>query len=132
MSLAALFPAACVFSLFMSAAFAQDSVRFMAPADGVTVAQTFTVEMGVTGMTVGPAGELKVSSGQHHVIVDGSPIATGEVVPVDENPIHFGNGQIETTLTLAPGTQTLTLQFAEGLDRSYGTGMSSTITVQIE
>lgn len=124
--------AAYTFFLASGAAFAEGNVHFVVPTDGATVPRTFTVEMGVTGMSVEPAGELKEGRGHHHLIVDGNAIATGETVPADERHIHFGKGQTETTLTLTPGAHTLSLQFADGLHRSYGPGMSSTITVQIE
>ena len=124
--------AAGALSLTIGAAFAEGSVHFVAPTDGATVPQTFKVEMGVTGMTVEPAGELNEGHGHHHLIVDGSAVAAGETVPADERHIHFGKGQTETTLTLPPGEHALTLQFADGLHRSYGPALSRTITVQVE
>lgn len=106
-------------------------VFFVSPADGATVKGPVTVKMGVEGMTVKPAGEVVASSGHHHVIVNASGVAEGAVVPADAQHIHFGKGQTEATLTLPPGKHTLTLQFADGLHRSYGPALSQTITVTV-
>ncbi len=107
-------------------------VHFVSPADGATVAQAFQVQMGVEGMAVQPAGALKEGTGHHHLVVDGGPIAAGQPVPADATHLHFGKGQTETTLKLAPGKHTLTLQFADGQHRSYGPDLSQTITVNVE
>lgn len=115
-----------------SLALAAGSVHFVEPADGASVAQEFTVKMGVEGMTVQPAGALKDGTGHHHLIIDGQPVAAGVAVPADDTHLHFGKGQTETTLKLAPGQHTLTLQFADGLHQSYGPALSRTITVTVK
>ena len=71
-------------------------------------------------------------TGHHHIIIDGSWIKTGDVVPANETNIHFGKGQTETTLELAPGQHTLTLQFANGAHQSFGEEWSKTITITVE
>ncbi|NMG16062.1 DUF4399 domain-containing protein [Aromatoleum bremense] len=106
-------------------------VYFIEPADSAAVPQEFTVKMGVEGIRVQPAGQLAEGSGHHHLIVDGKPIEAGKPVPTDATHLHFGKGQTETTLKLAPGKHTLTLQFADGLHQSYGPGLSATISVQV-
>lgn len=121
----------CAASL-SSLALAAGSVHFVEPADGATVAQEFTVKMGVEGMTVQPAGALKDGTGHHHLIIDGQPVPAGTAVPADATHLHFGKGQTETTVKLAPGKHTLTLQFADGLHQSYGPALSQTITVTVK
>jgi hypothetical protein len=113
-------------------AFSNPKVFFITPKNNDTVAQTFDVIFGVEGMTVAKAGELKTLTGHHHIIIDGKEIATGLVVPKDETHKHFGDGQTKATLTLKPGKHTLTLQFADGAHKSYGEGMSSSITVNVK
>lgn len=108
-----------------------DRMYFIEPADGEAVPQEFTVKMGVEGMRVQPAGQLAEGTGHHHLIVDGKPIEAGKPVPTDATHLHFGKGQTETTLKLPPGKHTLTLQFADGLHRSYGPGFSNTISVHV-
>ncbi|MFZ9886493.1 MAG: DUF4399 domain-containing protein [Myxococcota bacterium] len=108
-------------------------VFFLAPADGATVKSPVKLAFGLEGMSVRPAGQdpLDKTSGHHHVIVDGEPVALGMAVPADDKHIHFGKGQTETELALSPGTHRLTLQLADGLHLSYGPELSSTITVEV-
>ena len=106
-------------------------VMFTEPADGATVTSPVKVVMGVEGAEVKPAGALVAGTGHHHVIVDGQPVEQGEVVPKDDTHIHFGDGSTETELELAPGEHTLTLQFADGMHRSYGRALSKTITITV-
>ncbi len=37
----------------------------------------------------------------------------GQPIPKDETHLHFGGGQTETTLKLAPGTHTLQLEMGD-------------------
>lgn len=100
--------------------------------DGSTVTSPLKVEFGVDGMQVEPAGEIHEWKGHHHIIINGSALESGTIVPADSTNIHFGKGQLETELDLPKGTHTLTMQFADGYHRSYGDQMSSTITVTVE
>jgi hypothetical protein len=131
--------------LTMAAAFAQESYKpippkgasvfFISPKDKAKIkGGTFTVKFGLKGMSIRKAGEdpADQSSGHHHLIIDGSATPTGEIVPADQTHIHFGQGQTETEVTLAPGKHTLTLQFADGAHRSYGPQMSKTISVTVK
>ena len=69
------------------AAPASAKVTFVSPADGAKVKSPVHVVMGVEGMEVKPAGELVAGSGHHHLIINGSPIESGVVVPKDETHI---------------------------------------------
>jgi hypothetical protein len=101
--------------------------------DGQTVSSPFKVEMGVSGMSVDTAGVVRPASGHHHLLIDaGDSVATGVVVPQDAHHLHFGKAQTETELDLPPGQHRLTLQFADGLHRSYGSRLSASITVQVK
>ncbi len=107
-------------------------VMFVAPQADMTVPQQLKVIFGVQGMTVQPAGEIKPGTGHHHLIIDAPAIPAGEIVPKDAQHIHFGDGATETMVTLTPGEHTLTLQFADGIHRSYGPQMSATIKVKVQ
>lgn len=112
---------------------ADAKVFFKNLEDGQTVSSPFKVEMGVDGMTVEPSGEIKEGYGHHHILIDaGDSMAAGTVVPTDSAHLHFGKGQTETELTLPPGKHTLTLQFADGIHRSYGSQLAASITVTVE
>jgi hypothetical protein len=112
--------------------FAASKVFFVKPKNNEVVAKTFDVEFGIEGMAVEKAGVMKDNTGHHHIIVDGGAVKKGEVVGKDETHKHFGDGSSKTSLTLAPGKHTLTLQFADGAHKSYGEEMSSTITVEVK
>lgn len=82
-------------------------VYFIEPVDGARVAQTFTVKFGLENMGVAPAGTDLTATGHHHLLID------QELPPFDQ-PMggdikHFGGGQTQTEVTLAPGTHKLRL-----------------------
>jgi hypothetical protein len=108
------------------------AVYFVQPADGAEVGPNVHVIMGVRGMKVRPAGEFVKGTGHHHLIIDGSPLPQGKVVPKDDHHMHFGKGQTEADIRLSPGRHTLTLQFADGLHRSYGPALSSTVHITVK
>jgi hypothetical protein len=62
----------------------------------------------------------------------GDSMTAGIMIPTDEQHIHFGRGQTEYELSLPPGRHKLTLQFADGLHRSYGQKLSATIMVTVK
>ena len=124
--LAAIFASACA-----TASQPKPRVFFVDLADNATVAQDVKVVVGIEGMEIKLAGDLTPDTGHHHLIIDAPMIAEGEIVPVDksEQYKHFGKGQTETMIKLAPGKHTLTLQLADGAHRSYGERMRKTIAV---
>lgn len=114
-------------------------VFFQAPTADMTVRGLVTdgkievpVKMGAEGIAVQPAGAVETGSGHHHILVDGDAIAAGEIVPKDETHLHFGTGQTDAVVPLAPGKHRLTLQFADGMHRSYGPALSATIAITVE
>jgi hypothetical protein len=85
-------------------------VYFIEPADGATVAATFSVKFGLRGMGVAPAGVDVPATGHHHLLVDVSDMPLLDApLPASEHILHFGKGQTETELTLPAGTHTLQL-----------------------
>jgi len=85
--------------------------------DGDTVSAPVKVIFGLSGMGVAPAGIEKEGTGHHHLLIDRAPFGEGPDgaeeadlnLPADDHHIHFGGGQTETTLDLAPGEHTLQL-----------------------
>ena len=84
-------------------------VTIDSPADGAYVPLTFAVRFGLVGMEVAPASDDKPNSGHHHLLIDAPLPPFDEPIPSDENHLHFGKGQTETSITLAPGKHTLQL-----------------------
>ena len=60
-------------------------------------------------MGVAPAGVDKPNTGHHHLLVDAPLPPLDKPIQNDENHLHFGAGQTETTLTLPSGRHTLQL-----------------------
>ena len=108
-------------------------ISFKNIKDGATVSSPLKVEMMAEGIKVDTAGPVIAGVGHHHILVDaGDSVETGKIIPMDSAHIHFGKGQTETELKLAPGRHRLTLQFADGLHRSYGGRMTSSVTVVVK
>ena len=84
-------------------------VYIVSPEDGATVESPVTVIFGLEGMGVAPAGVDKEGTGHHHLIVDAPLPPADQGIPSDENYIHFGGGQTQTTVDLDPGEHTLQL-----------------------
>ena len=92
-------------------------VYFINLNDGQTVQSPFKVQFGLKGMGVAPAGIEKKHTGHHHLFINRPPLGEGEDgadelvngIPADENHVHFGGGQTETTLELPPCKHTLQL-----------------------
>jgi len=87
-------------------------VYFIGLENGVKVKSPLTLRFGLSGMGVAPAGVEKEATGHHHLLVDAAPLGPADLaapLPADEHHLHFGKGQTETTLKLAPGRHTLQL-----------------------
>lgn len=82
---------------------------FISPADGATIKGPVTVKFGLKGMGVAPAGVEKRGTGHHHLLVNVPLPDLDYNIVMDENHLHFGGGQTETTLDLPPGQHTLQL-----------------------
>ncbi len=89
---------------------ASAEVYIITPADGATVPPTFTVRFGLKGMGVAPAGVVKEGTGHHHLLIDVDELPPlDRPLPATDHVRHFGGGQTETQVTLAPGEHTLQL-----------------------
>lgn len=109
--------------------------------DGGTVSSPVTVVFGLRGMGVAPAGTEKEMTGHHHLLVNRPPLGEGEGgtdelangLPADDNHIHFGGGQTETTLDLPPGDHTLQLVLGDYAHVPHATPVvSEVITITVE
>jgi hypothetical protein len=90
-------------------------VYFVNLRDGQTVPQSFRIVFGVSGIGVAPALVDKPNTGHHHLLID-TELSDEEkqfAIPNDEKHMHFGGGQTEVVLQLAPGPHTLQLAFGD-------------------
>ena len=81
----------------------------VSPADGATVTSPVTVVFGLADFGVAPAGMPRDGTGHHHLIIDAPLPDLSKPIPADDNHRHFGGGQTEVTVDLAPGRHTLQL-----------------------
>jgi hypothetical protein len=106
----------------------------ISPANNATVSSPFTVQFGLKGMGIAPAGINHPNTGHHHLLVDVETMPDVSIpMPATDNIRHFGAGQTETELTLPPGRHTLQLVFADYLHIQHDTPVTSekiTITVK--
>ncbi len=109
-------------------------VYIVSPKDGARIKGPVTVVFGLKGMGVAPAGIKFDNTGHHHLLVDSDlPADLSQPLPANEKTVHFGKGQTETTLTLAPGKHTLQLVFADMLHVPHEPAVvSKKITVVVE
>ena len=85
------------------------TLYFISPADGEQVTSPFVVRFGAQGIGVAPAGIDADKTGHHHLIVDAGLPPLDQPIPSSDQYRHFGGGQTETRIELAPGEHTLQL-----------------------
>src|ERR1700692_656407 len=110
-------------------------VYIISPRDGATVHGPVTVRFGLKGMGIAPAGVKFDNTGHHHLLVDTdfSELKLDAPLPATDKILHFGKGQTETELSLAPGKHTLQLVFADYLHTSFEPPLvSKKITITVE
>ena len=89
-------------------------VYIISPKNGAKVHSPLTVVFGLKGMGIAPAGVKFDNTGHHHLLVDSDPPADmSSPLPATDKILHFGKGQTEAPVTLAPGEHTLRLLLAD-------------------
>jgi hypothetical protein len=126
-------PGSAAADLPRSPAPADVELYIIAPADGATVSSPVTVRFGLRGMGVAPAGIAMEHTGHHHLLIDAGPPAFDRPIPADAHHVHFGKGQTEATVELAPGRHRLQLLLADHLHVPHDPPvMSKPITITVE
>ena len=68
-----------------------------------------------------------------HILIDTEFIPAGDIIPADDQHLHYGDGALEAVLELSPGEHTLYLQFADGAHTALeGDQYRDTIVVFVE
>jgi hypothetical protein len=104
------------------------------PRDGQTVRGPFWIRFGLRNMGVTRAGDKAPNVGHHHLLVDtdAGSLDPNEPIPTNKNHLHFGGGQTEANLDLAPGKHTLQLALGDADHKLFSPPVVSkkvTITV---
>ena len=107
---------------------------FIWPQSGATIKGGFWCRFGLRNMGITHAGEDFQNSGHHHLLVDvNEPLDLNEPIPQDKNHLHFGAGQTEARLELAPGKHTLQLVLGDAKHYPFNPPLiSEKITVTIK
>ena len=109
-------------------------VYIITPKDGARVKTPVLVQFGLNSkMGIAPAGVKFENSGHHHLLIDTGPPPFDRPIPADANHVHFGKGQTEAVVTLAPGRHTLQLLLADHLHIPHDPPvMSKPITIIVK
>ena len=92
---------------------ADERVYILQPTTNAIVPLTFTVVMSYTGVTLAPAADGVEGGGHMHLLIDTDFIEAGQAIPKDAAHLHFGDGATTTEVSLAAGSHTLRLQYAD-------------------
>ncbi len=106
----------------------------VSPANGATVKSPVRVVFGLRApWGVAPAGTQVQNTGHHHLLVDAPLPDLTQPIPKDDKHLHFGGGQTETTVDLAPGKHTLQLLLGDFAHVPHQPPvMSEQITITVE
>ncbi len=106
----------------------------ISPRDGATVKSPVTIEFGLKGMGVAPAGVKFENTGHHHLLIDTDVLADlNAPLPTSDNVRHYGKGQTEATIDLKPGKHTLQLVLGDDKHTPHNPPvMSKKITITVK
>lgn len=136
--LARLFARLLVISMLFAISFSpvraeEATLYILSPENGATVNSPVTVVFGLKGMGVAPAGVELENTGHHHLIIDAELPPMDQPIPKDDNYRHFGGGQTEAEIELAPGEHTLQLLLGNHLHIPHDPPITSEkITITVE
>jgi len=105
--------------------------------NGQHVSSPVTVQFGLSGMGISPAGitgQGTDNTGHHHLVIDSPAPAAGVPIPAEAGKyVHFGRGQTETTLELAPGQHTIQLVLGDAAHIPHNPPvMSERVTIVVD
>jgi len=106
---------------------------FITPEDGQTVTSPVTIKFGLKNMGIAPAGVNNENTGHHHLLIDTELPPLDKPIPADDQHVHFGKGQTETSLKLPPGKHTLQLLLGDHTHTPHNPPvMSKPITITVK
>ncbi len=112
------------------------AVYVIHPLDGqvLDAKKAIEVSFGLRGMGVAPAGVVVEKTGHHHLLIDQQELPDLTMpLPASAQVIHFGGGQTQTEIRLAPGSHTLQLVLANQYHIPHNPPLiSEKITIVVE
>ncbi len=109
-------------------------VYIISPADGAVVSNPVLVQFGLENAGVAPAGVEKPGTGHHHLLIDVDSLPDMDApIPADDHHKHFGGGQTQVELQLAPGKHSLQLILGDYIHVPHNPPLvSDKITITVE
>lgn len=82
--------------------------------DGDQIQTPFVLKFGLSRHGLAGISEPVTRAGHHHLLINRDlPLDFTKPLPFNDQYLHFGKGQMETVLTLKPGTHTLRMLLAD-------------------
>ncbi|WP_337171507.1 DUF4399 domain-containing protein [Gemmatimonas aurantiaca] len=127
-------PAADSTAAAPTAAASTAAVHIIAPANGDSVTQPFTLRLEAVGVEVVPAtGTAEPGKGHHHLIIDGDTPSDTLPLPAAPVVIHMGDASTEKVIEgLTPGSHRIIAVFADGMHVPMASVKRDTITVIVK
>ena len=110
-------------------------VYFIGLEDGDTVESPVRIHFGLKGIGVAPAGVEHDDTGHHHLLInkEDGEVDMDRPLPMTDDIRHFGGGQTETEVELAPGEHSLQLLLGDHLHIPHDPPVKSErITITVE
>ncbi|MEC9374876.1 MAG: DUF4399 domain-containing protein [Pseudomonadota bacterium] len=108
-------------------------ISILTPLDSKTYNSPVNIKFGIENFLLAPAGTFAAGSGHHHLLVNTELPPMDRPIPTDENHLHFGKAQTETSLELPQGTHTLQLVLGDGSHIPHNPPIiSERITIKVE
>jgi len=112
---------------------AEPSAYIISPANGSVVSNPVTVKFGLKNYGVAPAGIVRENTGHHHLLIDTPLPELNKPIAADAKHVHFGAGQTEAEIQLAPGKHTLQLLLGDHLHTPHQKPIySDVITITVK
>ena len=110
------------------------SVSILEPKNGAHVGQDVLVKFGAKNISVAPATDTTPGTGHHHLLIDQKELPPLDApIPNDATHMHYGKGQTQDTIHLAPGDHTLQLDFADAAHVQFSPPIvSKKITIHVK
>lgn len=87
------------------------------------------LELSAEGMTIEPAGAVHENAGHFALGIDAEPVPLGTTTKKGYQ--IYEKGETEVQAGVRPGAHTLTLQFVDARNRSYGPEWAQTVKVKV-
>jgi hypothetical protein len=108
-------------------------VFFVRPYHKSTVVTPVRLMFGseIVEVKAAPAGEQGGNVGHYDLLINESAVPVGVAIPAGPQHLRFDGGETEAKLDLPPGKYKLTLQFADGQNKSHGVEVSASIEITV-